>query len=1063
MNDNRGPIAWMAANPVAANLLMALFVVGGLLFAGTVKQEVFPEVELDVVTVTIAYPGASPGEVEDGIVLAVEEAIRSVDGIKKVSSTAGEGIGTVTAELLLSTDPDRALADVKNAVDRIRSFPADAEEPVVALATTRNQVLNLIVHGDLSRHELRDLTEQFRTSLLDDPRITLAEVAGLPPPEISIEISQSDLRRYGLTLDGVARAVAAASIDLPGGAVRTDGGQILVRTTEQRDVGSQYADITLISDASGTEVKLGDVADVVDGFRETDTAAFFDGQPAARIRIFRTSEQSPLEVAEAAHGFIEQQRASLPPNVGLTITDDQAAIFGDRIDLLLRNGQLGVLLVLLVLGVFLAPKLAFWVTLGMPISFLGVFLFMPALGVSINMISLFAFILTLGIVVDDAVVVGEAAFTHRAMGKKPLQAAIDGAREVRLPVTFAVLTTIIAFAPLLFVPGVMGKFFSNIPLIVIPVLAISLIESLFVLPAHVAHIKLHKETEHWGWTRWVFSTQKKFSGWMERVIEERYVPLVTRVVEARYLTIAIAAALLIVSIGVVAGGRLTVQFFPSVEADQVDATIQLPFGAPVEETQAIMERLVATAKELGAEVEQQNGQQLITGIYSAVGSTRAADVPIASGDAASGGHLAQVTVYMRPAGERAISAEEFARRWRNVNSGLPGVDRLLFQFNTGGPQTGAAVAVQLSHQDPDVLENAATQLAASMGEYAGVIDIDDGFQPGKTQLDLELTDLGRSLGLSERDLATQVRSAFYGAEAKRQQRGRDELRVFVRLPQAQRSSLYYLDNLILRTPTGGEIPLRQAATIREGSSFTSIERVDGRRIVEVTSGVDSTVTTGGQITASLERDVIPGLLARTPGLTYQLSGEQEAQAESLSALGRGMLFALIAMYAIMAVAFRSYVQPLLVLMAIPFGLIGAVFGHLVMGYSMSLISVLGLVALSGVVINDLLVLIYAIDARLEEGASVKDAIVSGAARRVRPIVLTSLTTFFGLSPMIFETSLQARFLIPMALSLGFGVLFVTAIALLLMPAAYMALEDIRSLFGMHTAGSNGSQRRTARA
>ncbi len=1043
----------MAANPVAANLLMALFIVGGLLFAGTVKQEVFPEIELDVIAVSVAYPGASPEEVEEGIVLAVEEALRAVDGVKKVTSTSGEGIGSVSAELELATDPDRALSDIKSAVDRITSFPADAEEPVVAVATNRSQVLNVIIHGPLSRKELQLLSEEFRSELLDDPRITVAEIGGLPPPEISIEVSQTNLRRYGLTLDEVARRVAAASIDLPGGAVKTAGGEVLLRTTEKRDFGAQYAGITIIASPDGTRVTLGEIADVIDGFRDTDTEAYFDGQPAARIQVFRTAEQSPLDVAAAAREYIEDKAASLPPEVGLTITDDTSQIFSDRINLLLRNGALGVMLVLIVLGIFLAPRLAFWVTLGMPISFLGVFLFMPALDVSINMISLFAFILTLGIVVDDAVVVGEAAFTHRAMGKRPLQAAIDGAREVRLPVTFAVFTTIIAFSPLLFVPGVMGKFFTNIPLIVIPVLAISLIESLFVLPAHLGHVRLTRETRHNKWSNAVLQTQKRFSAWMEHLIADRYVPLLRKVVAARYLTVAVSVALLIVAVGSVAGGRLVFQFLPKVEADQVDAAIQLPFGAPVEETRTVMRQLVQTAGEIAADVGHSGDTGLLTGIYSEIGTERGADVPITAGSGASGGHIASVTAYLVAAGKREISAEEFARRWRAAIGDLPGVDRLSFKYDTG-PAAGAAVSVQLSHRDPAILENAASQLATTLRQYSGVIDIDDGFQPGKPQLDLKLKAAARSLGLSERDLASQVRSAFYGAEAKRQQRGRDELRVYLRLPEAERQSLYFVDNLIVRTPAGGEIPLPQAATITRGNSFTSIERTDGRRVVEVTAGVDSSVTSGGQITRSLENDVLPALLAGTPGLSYRLSGEQEAQSESLAALGRGMLFALIAMYAIIAVAFRSYVQPLLVLMAIPFGLIGAVIGHLVMGYNLSLVSILGLVALSGVVINDLLVLIYAIDARRDEGAAALEAVISGSARRVRPVLLTSLTTFFGLSPMIFETSLQARFLIPMALSLGFGVLFVTGIALLLLPAAYMVLEDLKSLLrrGASAAG-----------
>ena len=1051
-----GPVAWMASNAVAANLLMILFVVGGVLFAGTVKQEVFPEVDLDIVSVRVPYPGASPAEVEEGIVLAVEEEVRGVEGVKKVTATAAEGTGVVLAELLLGADADRVLNDIKSAVDRITSLPLDAERPVISLATNRQQVLNVVVYGDAPDRQLERVAERIRSDLVRDPRITLVETDGFPEPEISIEVSRENLRRYGLTLADVSRAVGGASVDLPGGAVRTPSGEVLLRTTEKRDVGAEFDTITVISSRDGTDVRLADIATVVDGYRETDAEAYYDGKRAARVQVFRIGEQSPLEVSAAVREYLDANLQQLPDGISLTVTNDSSLVFADRMGLLLKNGQLGVLLVLIVLGIFLQPKLAFWVTLGLPISILGAFVFIPALGVSINMISLFAFILTLGIVVDDAVVVGESVFKHRMDGKAPLAAAIDGAREVLTPVIFAVLTTVLAFSPLLFVPGVSGKFFENIPLIVIPILIISLVESLLILPAHLAHVKPYAQSTHWAWSDRFLKIQRRFSTWLEHIIEDRYVPAARAIVDARYLTLATCTALLIVAIGVVAGGRLTFQFFPRIEADTVTAAIELPFGAPLAQTRDALTLVgeAASRTAAGIDADGELAHSVVEGIYAQVGTNQGAGIGTFGVPTDSGAHLAYVEVLLASADERAVSAQQFAQAWRAEVGEIAGVERLAFNFSAG-PDAGDAVAIQLSHPDPLTLEAAALRLAGSLADYQGVTDIDNGFRTGKPQLDVRLKPAARALGLTERDLALQIRHAFFGAEAVRQQRGRDELRVYVRLPRDERATLHSFENLILRTPAGGEIPLRQAAVVESARSFTEINREDGRRIVTVTADVDDRVTTGGVITASVERDVLPGLLASVPGLSYRVAGEQEQQADSLAALGRGMLFALIGMYALMAVAFRSYAQPIIVMAAIPFGFIGAVIGHLLLGYNLSLISMFGLVALSGVVINDSLVLVHAIDRYREEGIGPVDAVVRGAARRVRPVLLTSLTTFFGLAPMMLETSFQARFLIPMAISLGFGVLFVTGIALVLVPASYLVLEDakqfVRRVSGRDTA------------
>jgi multidrug efflux pump subunit AcrB len=1031
-----GPLAWIAKNTVFANLLMIVFIVGGLLMASQVKQEVFPEVDLDIVTVQVPYPGAGPEEVEQGALLSVEEAIRSVDGIKEIRSTAAEGIGVVSAELMLDTDNQEALNDIKSEVDRITSFPQDAERPIISLASNRREVISVVLYGDIGERRLHQLAERIRADLLSREGISLIEITGIPEPEISIEVPQENLRRFNLTLPQIAAAVREASVELPGGAVRTERGEVLLRTTERRKLGQEFLDIALRRQADGSAVTVGDVATAKDTFRETDREAYYNGERALRVEVYRVGDQSPLAISETVHEYLDG--LDLPPNVNTAIWNDRSEIYDSRINLLLDNAFLGLILVLLLLGLLLQARLAFWVTLGIPISFLGAFLFMPVLGVSINMISLFAFILTLGIVVDDAIVVGEAAYAQRHEGRDKLEASIAGVREVAKPVIFAVLTTIIAFTPLLFVPGVSGKFFRNIPLIVIPILLISLVEALVILPAHLAHIGDPPET---GITAKMHHYQQKFSDRLERFVDNVYYPAAKRFLRFRYVTLAGAIGLLVLAAGFVYSGRISFNFMPKIEGDEVSASVEMPFGTAVEDTREVTARLIAEARVV---LEEAGGQKDIgRGIYADVGTIAAGGGP-GGVQVDSGGHLAQVTVSLVEAGQRDITASEFTKRWRERVGDVAGVESLRFQYSIGA-SAGEAVAIELRHEDRRFLEEAAERLAAHLQTYNGVFDIDAGFRRGKEQLDLELKPSARALGITESDLARQVRSNFFGAEAKREQRGRHELRVYVRRPKSERESEYNIENLLIRTPEGGEIPLDQAAKIERGHSFTSIEREGGGRVVDVTADVDTDITSGNEVTASLEGEYMPDLLADYPGLAYELSGEQQEQAETLAALGQGFLIALLVMFGLMAVAFRSYLQPIVVLFAIPFGLVGAIGGHILMGYDLSLISVLGIVALSGVVVNDSLVLIAAVNDYRKEGNDPIEALASGGARRFRPILLTSLTTFLGLTPMILETSVQARFLIPMAISLGFGVLFVTVIALVIVPAAYMATEDLKAL------------------
>lgn len=1036
---NKGPLAWFARNSVAANIIMLVFIIGGLVMASNVRQEVFPEVSLDVVRVQVPYPGAGPEEVEQGVILAVEEAVRGVDGIKEIRGTAQEGTGLVTAELLTTTDPNEALNDIKSAVDRITSLPQDAERPVISLLSNRRQVISLVIYGERDEKTLKGLAEEVRDELLQLDEVTVVELGGVRPPEISIEVPQDNLRKYGLSLPAIAERVRQASIELPGGGLKTEGGEVLVRTTERRERGVEFRDVAVLARPDGTRVTLEEIADIRDGFKDIDLHAYFDGRPAVRVDVYRVGDQTPLEIAGAVNEYTEQKQASLADGVSMATWNDRSEIYRDRINLLLKNAYIGLFLVLLVLGLFLDPKLAFWVTVGITISVLGAFLFMPALDVSINMISLFAFILTLGIVVDDAIVVGEAVYHQRSEGRGMLEAAVYGVREVAVPVTFSVLTTVVAFTPLLFVPGISGKFFVNIPLIVIPILLISLVEGLIVLPSHLAHGKKPRDK---GLLGAVSKAQAKFSDGLERFVDGVYRPFAEYVFAHRYITLAASLALLIISIGFVAGGHIKFSFLPKVEGDQITGAIEMPFGTPVEDTERVKSTLVAAAYDV---MEESVGRDVLSrGIYAAVGQAAPQGGP-GGGTPPTGSHIGFVQVYLTGAEGRAITTADFSRRWRDRVGEIAGVENLSFNFNIG-PQAGSPVQIELSHRDDKILERAASRLAEHIDTYTGTFDVNDGFTLGKDQLDLKLRPEARALGLTESDLARQIRANFFGAEVARQQRGREELRIYVRRPERERTSEEDIENLLVITPNGGEIPLREAAYIDRNKSFTKIDRVEGRRVLSVTADVDETVATGEEITRSVVSDYIPELQADIPGLTYSIAGEQQERAESLGALARNFLVALLVMFAMMAMAFRSYTQPIVLMAAIPFGFVGALAGHLIMGFGLSIISMFGVVALSGVVVNDSLVLVAAInDFRRDEGMSAYDAVVAAGVRRFRPILLTSLTTFFGLAPMIFETSPQARFLIPMALSLGFGILFVTIIALVIVPSLYLALEDVKSL------------------
>lgn len=1037
MPDKGGTIGWFVRNPVAANLIMALLLFGGLFATCTIKQEVFPDFKLDMVQVQVPYPGASPAEVEQGIVLAVEEAVRGIDGVDRITSAATEGAGQVYLSLELEADATTVLSDVKNAVDRLTSLPKDAQRPTTALITNRFEVISLILHGEQEPALLRDLAERVRDELMTHPGITHVELAGARARELAIEVPQAQLQSLGLTLEQIAAKVASTSLELPGGQVRTAGGEVLLRTSERRHTVEDFESIALITSSTGTEVTLGQVAAIREGFEETTQAAMYNGEPAVMIKVFRTGKQTPIQVAADVKDKIKAIARTLPPGVKLDPWLDWSEIYRQRIDLLLRNAAYGLVMVLFILGLFLEVRLAFWVTMGIPVSFLGAVLFMPWMGVTVNMISLFAFIVVLGMVVDDAIVVGENIFEMRQRGVPALEAATKGARQVGMPVCFAIATSVVAFAPMAMVPGFSGKLYRVIPAIVISVLLISLVESLWVLPAHLAALK---EPKPGGLYMKFFRQQQKVKHALERFIDTIYAPIVRLAIRRRYAATATATALLIAAGGFVAGGHVPFRFMPDIAGDIAIASVELPFGANAVETERIQREMLSIAQEL---IDENGEEGIVRGIYGEIGIPLPG-APSLVQPVVPGSHLANVQVFFVDSGQRKMKTDVFISRWRKRLGNLAGIEKLSFSA-TIGPSPGAPINVELQHSDMDVLDKASAVLAAKLRAFPETYDIDDGFMLGKPQLDLSVTPEGIAQGLTPGMIARQVRAAFYGAEALRQQEGRNEIRVLIRLPANERRSLHDVETLSLRTPSGGEIILQEAAQIKPGRSRPSILRAEGRRLVAVTAEVQSD-TSPKTVVDALTAKQLPALLEQFPGLSYEFGGSQREQAKAIGSLSSAGLMALVIIFALLAIPFRSYTQPAIVMSAIPFGFVGALAGHALMGYELSIISVMGLVALAGVVVNDSLVLIDSANSYRAEGMSASEAIVAAGIRRFRPILLTSLTTFFGLMPMILETSVQAMFLIPMAISLGFGVLFATFIILLLVPSFYMILEDAKDLY-----------------
>lgn len=1009
-----GIIRWFAGNHVAANLLMLMLLLGGAVALLQIRQEVYPSFQLDFVDVEVAYPGATPTEIETGVIFAIEEAVRTLTVAGRVEATASEGMGSVLIELAEGADRNRALQDITSAVSRIASFPEETEEPVVAIRDERTPVYWLAIAGPLTERQLFQLAERMRRDLLAKPNISQIDITPIRSPEITFEIPQAQQRALGLSLEEIAELIRENALNAAGGTVRTSGGDIVLRTQERRDAGSAYGDIPLVTGEDGSKVLLRDVATIRDGFEDIAFQNFYNGGRGTAFWIYQNGDEKPLEIAETVQTYLEELRPTLPEGVVIDAIQDQATQYDSRITLLIENGLIGLVFVMIVLGLFLEARLAFWVAAGIPTTLIGALLLLPLFDASVNMISLFGFIVTLGIVVDDAVIVGENIFHKINQGTGRMDAAIEGAREMVVPVLFAVGTNIIAFLPLLFVPGETGRFFAPLPAVVTAVFLISIIEALLILPAHIGRGRRDSsENEPSAVSR----IQRRFSEGFENVTDRFVVPAVRAAIRHRPLTIAIVSALVGISIAYGLSGRIPYSFSPVIAGLRVDAEVQTAPGAPFGDTVRVAQEVEAAG--LRAAAELGGADEVLKGRMNVIGRL--------------GENWADVNFILVEPENRDFDQAAFAQLWREEIGELPGLDALYFEWEEG-PSSGSGLTIELSHPDPLSLEAAAEELASTLAQFDGVTDVRDGFASGNPTFDVELLPGGRALGLTADSVTRQIRHAFFGAEALRLQRGRHETRVMIKNPEAERRRVYDVENLIIRTPNGGEALLTQIAKLQPNRAFTEIIRIDGRRVLAVTSNVVPEIISVSGVRAAVETNIFPELRASYPELEIGYGGRQREESRAMNRLSWGLGVSVIVVFGLLASLLRSYGQAFIVLSAIPVAGAAAILGHIIRGADFSVVSLFGIIALGGLAINGSYVLADEFN-RLNRGQNIPiiDAAVGAARRRFRPIFLTSVTTFAGLSPMIFETDPQALFLVPMAIALGFGTLLSGLVIIFVLP------------------------------
>lgn len=1036
-SSSRGLIAWFAHNHVAANLLMLLILLVGGFSAFSIEKQTFPNFEIDSIRVTVPYLGAAPQEVEEGVLLKIEEALESIEGIDEIISTANEGSADVRIDVATGYEIGDLMDEVKLAIDGISSFPGETERPIIQRVRFTRGGIRVQVYGDLEETQLKRFADQVRGELLGLPEVSSAELQGARDFEIAVEISEASLRQYNLTLDSVARAINRWSLDLPGGSIRSAAGTVRLRTNGQAYTADEFEQIVLFTTADGVSVRVGDIGIVRDGFVEVESYAFFNGKPSFGVQVQAVGEQNELEVTQAVRDYVAERKATLPSGVAIEHWADSSFYLQGRMTMMLKNMALGAMLVFVILGVFLHLKMAAWVIVGLPVAFLGAMMFMttPLVGVSLNVISLFAFILVLGIVVDDAIIVAESAFAETERFGYSAENVVRGAQRVAVPATFGVLTTIMAFLPLLFTTGPAAAFTGAIAWVVVLCLAFALIESKLILPSHLALMGSSHQVPK--------SPKRDITGYLDRklrrFIERVYRPFLQRAINRRYVTMASFIALLIVTLGVVAGGQVRFVFFPEVDSDEVVASVNLVEGVPEAQIYQVVEEMSAGLRRAD-EALSGNGPRSVEHVFAYVDNGKTATF--------------RVELVKEQAGRAATI--DIEREWRRQVGEIAGTRDMKF-VSTRNISGGPPVAFTLQGDDYASLEQAAAQLQAQLREISGLYEVETTVADGPSELKLRIRPEAETVGVSLADLAGQVREAFFGAEAQRIQRGDQEVKVMVRYPRAERESIGNLESMWVRLDDGREIPFGAIADYTQAEGYNSIRRIDAQRSVTVTAKADVSTIEPAEVMRQFMAQNAPRLEANYPGVRVKVGASVADAVDGELSLYYAFAIGLFGIYALMAIPLRSYIQPLLIMGVIPFGIVGAVFGHLVLGEAISMISLVGIIALSGVVVNDSLIMVDFVNRGVAEGKSTIQSAMDSGAVRFRAILLTSMTTFFGLVPMLLETSLQAKIVIPMAISMAFGILFATVITLLLVPCLYVIQEDFKRALGRLVGRSHATQ------
>jgi multidrug efflux pump subunit AcrB len=1032
-------MAAFARNTVFANIVLVLIFLAGGIATMSMIRENFPEFSLDMITISVPYPGADPEEVEEGIGRKIEEAIEGLEGIKQYTTQSSENVGTAIIEVKEDYDLSDVLEKVKSKVNAISSFPVDAERPIITELMLKDPVMLLYISGDMSERRIKEWSERIKDEIQQLAEVSQVEIFGAREYEIGIEVSEERLREYGLTFNMVVDAIRRSSLNLAGGTVRTRGEEIRVRTMGRKYTGEALSSIVVLARPEGEIITLDRLAFINDGFTEDPINALINGEPSVLLIVYKTQEEDALVISEAVRKYLLQKEMMLPDGANIKIFYDNTDMLRSRIDLLVRNGIIGLIIVFILLWCFLNARLSFWSGMGIPISIAGALAILWAVGGTINMISLFGLIMVLGIVVDDAIVVGEAIYFHRKQGKPPLKAAVDGVSEVGMPVIAAVITTIVAFIPLLYVGGIMGKFIAIMPVVVIACLVVSLLECFILLPAHLSHLPdpNAKDNNLNPLTRRLEVVHHLTSSGMEWFVARIYTPLLSKALYWRYISFCIAISILLLTIGLIKGGILKFEVFPEIDGFIMTSTVEFPSGTPPDVTEQAIEQIDAALLRLAKHTQTRSGDPLIQDRLSLVGQTLE-DMP------KSGPHLGSVQAILLDSERRGIHSKDLMVQWEKEIGPIPGVKSLTFTGLKAGPP-GAPIEIWLQGHNMNDILAATDDLMNRLRKFEGVYQIRSDFSQGKNEMRLELKPEARTLGLTVDDLARQIYAGYYGDEAVRLQRGRDDIRIKVRYTADERSRISDLERVRIRTRNGHGVPLMSVADISFAPGYSTITRTDGMRRVAISAGVDTTKANANEIFSELLSNFFPQLKRRYPELHVALQGEQKKMRESFDSLYVGYPLAILGIFIIIATMFRSYAQPFIIIFTVPFGIIGAVMGHLLLGYDLSIMSIFGMVALTGVVVNDAIVLIERINENIAEGMPFFDAILNGGARRFRAIFLTSLSTVGGLAPLIMETDLQAKFLIPMALSIAAGIAFATVLTLVLVPSLLALLSDFRLL------------------